>query len=172
MGYAETMSDSTSYVTIFRSTDESADNDAWGVTELLCAQGFHAEAVEANGGWEVRVPAAEGSEAAKAAENISFHDIDEDALDEEPEDPSHDMDLVTVAHTDGAMGEMEATTIEAILDANGIQALVVGDSILPNLGFEVRVPREDRPKAEAAIAEAQAAGPAAAAQGEAESEKQ
>lgn len=172
------MSDSTGYATIFRSTDENAEDDAWGVAELLCAQGFHAVAVDdktpgvVQGTWEVRVPTAEASEAEAAAENISFEDFDEDAFEEEGEgrDPSHDMDMVTVARTDGTTGEMEATGIQSILDASGINALIVGDSVLPNLGFEVRVAREDRAKAEAVIAEAQAAGPAAAMEAEAETE--
>ncbi len=171
------MSDSTGYATIFRSADENAEDDAWGVAELLCAQGFHAVAVDdktpgvVQGTWEVRVPASEGPQAEAAAENISFHDFNEGDFEDDGEDPSHDMDLVTVAHTDGAMGEMEATSIRSILDANGIKALVVGDSVFPNLGFEVRVPKEDRAKAEAAIAEAQAAGPAAAIEAEQQSEK-
>jgi len=172
------MSDTTGYATIFRSADENAEDDAWGVAELLCAQGFHAVAVDdktpgvVQGTWEVRVPTEEAPNAEAAAENITFHDIDEDAFDEEGEgeDPSHDLDLVTVARTDGTTGEMQATAIRGILDSNGINALIVGDSVLPNLGFEVRVAREDRAKAEAAIAEAQAAGPAAAAEAEAESE--
>jgi len=178
MGYAEIMSDSTGFVTIFRSADENAENDAWGVAELLSAQGFHAQAVDdktpgvIEGTWEVRVPAAEGPEAEKATEKISFHDFDEDALDdEESEDPSHDMDLVNLTHEGNAMGEMEATNIQAILDASGIYSVVVGDTVLPNLGFAVRVPREELAKAEAVIAEAQAAGPAAASEAEAESEK-
>src|SRR4051794_14875543 len=104
MGYAENMSDSTGFVTIFRSADENAENDAWGVAELLSAQGFHAEAVDdktlgvIEGTWEVRVPAAEGPEAEKAAEKISFHELDEDALDDEENvDPSHELDLVDLA---------------------------------------------------------------------------
>jgi len=173
------MSDSTGFTTIFRSADENAEDDAWGVAELLCAQGFQAVAVDdktpgvVQGTWEVRVPASEGPAAEAASQNISFHEFDEDAFSEEDttEDPSHDMDLVTVAHTDGTTGEMEATSIRSILDANNISALIVGDSVLPNLGFEVRVAQEDRAKAEAAIAEAQAAGPAAALEAEAESEK-
>lgn len=77
-------------------------------------------------------------------------------------DASHDLDLVTVAKTDGASAELQALAIKSILDANGIEALVNGSSTLPNLGYEVRVPREHEVQARQAIAEAEKAGPQAA----------
>jgi hypothetical protein len=47
---------------------------------------------------------------------------------------------------------------------------MIGDSVLPNLSFEVRVPRENVAQARELIAEALAAGPLAAEEGEAASE--
>lgn len=79
-----------------------------------------------------------------------------------PEDASHDLDLVTVARMDGATGEMQATAIKSILQAYEIDAVVVGSSTLPNLGFEVRVARDQEVQARQALAEAQNAGPQAA----------
>jgi glycine cleavage system aminomethyltransferase T len=81
-------------------------------------------------------------------------------------DDSHDLDLVTVARTDGATAEMQATGIKSILDASGIDAMIIGSSTLPNLGFEVRVPKDHQVQAAQAIAEAQSAGPQAAVEAE------
>jgi len=85
-------------------------------------------------------------------------------------DPSHELDMVTIAEVQGLTGEMEAMGIQSILDANGISAVLVGSSTLPNLSFAVQVPQADLERAQAALAEAQAAGPAAAAEGARESE--
>ena len=38
--------------------------------------------------------------------------------------------------------EIEALTIKSFLEANGIAAIVVGDSVLPNMPFEVKVPSD------------------------------
>jgi phosphomannomutase len=86
-------------------------------------------------------------------------------------DPSHDLDMVTIAEVQGTTGEMEAMAIQSILDANGISAVLVGSSTLPVLSFTVQVPKADVERAQAALAEARAAGPAAAAEGALESEK-
>ena len=67
--------------------------------------------------------------------------------------------------------EVEAETICGILDSNDIPAMVVGAAQYPVLGFEVKVPRGKVREAEELILEAEEAGPAAAAEGEAESEK-
>ena len=85
-------------------------------------------------------------------------------------DTSSDLDMLVLRRTMGATGEMEALGIKSILDANGIPNVVVGNSTLPNLSFFVRVPRAEMERAEAVIAEAQAAGPAAAVEAERESE--
>jgi len=88
---------------------------------------------------------------------------------EEP-DPSHDLDMVPVFSESGAMAEMEATAIQGVLEANDIPFTVSGNSTLPVTEFSVSVPELHLDDARRAIAEAQAAGPAAAEQAELESE--
>lgn len=84
----------------------------------------------------------------------------------ETENPSSDLDLVTVFEADGITAEMESMEVKAILEANGIPAVTVGASVIPSLPYEVRVPREHAEQALTLIAEAQAAGPAAAEEAE------
>jgi hypothetical protein len=98
------------------------------------------------GVFEVRVPAAD----AAAAERL----IDENPLPDEVEDvdPSSELDLETIA---SAAGEMEATGMKNFLESNGIAAVLVGDSVLPNLAFEVRVARDQAARARQLIADAE-----------------
>jgi hypothetical protein len=78
-------------------------------------------------------------------------------------DDSPELDLETVFHSEGvAMGEVQAMGIKNVLEANGISAVIVGDSVLPNFPFEVRVAREQVEHAKAVMEEARRAGPAAA----------
>ena len=78
-------------------------------------------------------------------------------------DPSPELDTETVFSAPGGpTAELETIGVKSVLDAAGIGSFIVGDSVLPNLAFEVRVSREDAPKARQVIAEAQEAGPAAA----------
>ena len=102
------------------------------------------------------------------------------AQDPDPEDEqtaqdvvltSHALDMVTLWNSGGVSAEMEADMIRGILESNGIPVMVVGASQYPNLGFEVKVPRGRVKEAEELIAQAEAAGPDAAAEAEAESEK-
>lgn len=159
-------------ITVYRSADSNAEQDALAIQDLLQKAGFHSELFSdaapevVEGTYEVRVPRAEVSGAEEVIGNRGAMD------DPEPGDPTHHLDLVTVARTDNTTGEMEATAIKGILDANGIPAMIVGNSTLPNLGFEVQVAKEDVAMAEAAIAEAKAAGPAAALEAEEAAEKQ
>jgi hypothetical protein len=86
-------------------------------------------------------------------------------------DPSHDADLVTVFRfAVGATSEMEVITVRQLLESNGIATVLVGDSPLPNLAEEIRVAKQDAPRAERLIADALAAGSAGAAEAEAEGE--
>jgi hypothetical protein len=82
---------------------------------------------------------------------------------------THALDMITLP---GGMvsSEMEADMIRGVLDAGGIPCLVVSAEQFPNLGFEVKVPRGRVVEAETLVAEARAAGPAAAAEAEAASE--
>jgi hypothetical protein len=61
--------------------------------------------------------------------------------------------------------------IRGVLESNGIPVMVVGATLYPNLPFEVRVPRGKLKEAEELIEQAEAAGPEAATEAEAESEK-
>jgi|SRR4051794_39362834 len=85
-------------------------------------------------------------------------------------DPSPELDVVTIMELQGATGEVEAMGIKSILDASDIPNVMVGTSTLPNLSFLIQVPGTDVERARATIAEAQAAGPAAAVEAERESE--
>jgi hypothetical protein len=83
---------------------------------------------------------------------------------------THALDMVTLPG--GSVStESEADAIRGVLEANEIPCIVVSAAQYPNLGFEIRVPRGRVVEAETVIAEAQASGPEAAAEAEAESEK-
>lgn len=82
------------------------------------------------------------------------------------EDASHELDLVTFFSSSNHTAEMEATAIHSILEANGIPSVLVGASSIPSLEFQVQVPRSSLEEAERVVAEAKAAGPAAAAEAE------
>ena len=60
-------------------------------------------------------------------------------------------------------------SIKSILEGAGIAAMIIGDQVLPNLPFEVRVARDHAEQARKLIEEARAGGPAAAEQGATES---
>ena len=86
---------------------------------------------------------------------------------------SHALDMVTIWTSEAGTvtAEMEADMIRGVLESNGIPVMVVGASQYPNLGFEVKVPRGKVKEAEELIEQAEAAGPDAATEAEAESEK-
>lgn len=155
-----------SSVTVFRSADESASEDAAKVHELLTAEGIPAQLLDddtpgiPSGAWEVRV-AAEDQE---RAERLIAHFPPEDEFADV--NASDELDLVTVFRSPGNASGMEAPAVESLLQASGISAVVVGDSRFPNLGQEVRVAKEHVETAAALIAEALAAGPSGAAEAE------
>ncbi len=156
-------------VTVFRSADLNAEEQAIEVRDLLREAGFRAELFsdEAEGvvenTYEVRVPP---SEAQGAEQLIASHQ----ELIEEPVDISHELDMATVFSSDAHNAEMLATGIRAILDANGIPSVLVSGSPFPNLPYEVRVPKTRLDEARRAIAAAEEAGPTAAEEAERESE--
>jgi hypothetical protein len=88
----------------------------------------------------------------------------------DPREESHELDMVTVFQSAGTTSEMEALSVQSLLEAAGISAMVVGTQSLPNLPEEVRVAREHVTEAKRIIADALAAGPAGAAEAEKESE--
>ena len=69
-------------------------------------------------------------------------------------------DLETIFHAEGSStGEIEALAIKNFLESNGIAVIMVGDSVLPNLPFEIKVARDDAERARQWIAEARSSGP-------------
>jgi hypothetical protein len=70
------------------------------------------------------------------------------------------------------MSEVEIIEIKNLLEANGVAAVLIGNSVLPTMSFEVRVARDQVERAREVINEAQAGGPAAAEEAEMLSETQ
>jgi hypothetical protein len=85
-------------------------------------------------------------------------------------DENTDQEMVTLFSSSNVDAELEANNIHAILEASGIPSMVVGASVIPSLEFQVQVPRDQKEEAEKLLAEAQAAGPEAAAEAEAATE--
>ena len=163
------MAGEASLTTVYRSADANAETDAAAVKNLLIKAGLNPVLIDdtvpgvVSGTWEIRVPAEEVSYAEEMIEQI-------DQDDPGAPDPSAEYNLVPVAATEGVLSEMEAISIKTILDASGINAVIVGTSQLPNLGFEVQVAETDAERARQTIADAQAAGPAGAVEAESATE--
>jgi len=155
------MAEQESLVTVFRSADPSAREDAAAVAELLTDAGLHPAQFDDDaigvpvGASEVRVPA---SEEAMALEVIAQGDT----APREPGDPGHELDLIEVFTGVGAAGEMEAIGIRSVLDASGIPSVMVGSALIPNLPFVVKVSGTMADRARAVIVAARQAGPDAA----------
>lgn len=154
-------------VTVFRSADERAEDDARAIAQLLSDSGIPAALLDDSapgvpeGAWEVLVAESDSS---RADALIATHPVDA------PPDESHDLDMITVFRSAGTDIESEALTVKGLLRASRVPAEIVGDSRYPNLPQQVRVPRAQVNEARRLIAEALAAGPAAAEEAEAESE--
>ncbi len=90
------------------------------------------------------------------------------------QDPDRDenagQEMAVLFSSSNVDAEMEANNIHAMLEASGIPSMVVGTSVIPSLEFQVQVPRENKEEAERVMADAQAAGPEAAAEAEAATE--
>lgn len=149
--------------TVYRSTDPSAREQAQAVADLLISEGLEAEVADHHapgvpeGAVEVRV---QDEQSARAEEIIANNPLG-------GMDLSHGMDLVVVFQQPaGAVEESEAYAVQGLLQANGIPAMVVSPSMLPSLSAQVRVPRDREEEARQVIADAQAAGPAAAEEAE------
>ena len=161
------MHDDTDQVAVFRSMDPTAEDECEAVAERLEAAGISGVLVVDDsamgvpeGVYEVRVPAASSAQAeALLAEKAAATD------------DSHDLDMETIFRSGGGtVNEVEAVSIHAVLEANGITAVLVGDAVLPNFGLEVRVARDDVARATAILEEARREGSAAADQAEREGE--
>ncbi len=159
-------------VTVYRSMDATAKEDCDIIVDILTAEGLSPVVLDDSapgvpeGTFEVRVPA---DELQKAEELIAEHPL-ADEVDEV--DDSDELDLETIYHADGTLAEVESTEIKNLLESNGIAAILVGNSVLPTMSFEVRVARDQVERAREVINEAQAAGPLAAEEAEMLSETQ
>lgn len=150
------MNNQQEFVTVFRSMDANAEDDCEAVGELLTAQGISAELLDDSaagvpeGTFEVRVPAADS---VKAEQLVAEHFRGDE---KQVGNASEELDLETVYHADaGTSAEFEAMNVKNLLESNGIDAVLVGDSVLPNLGFEVRVARDQADLARQVIEEAE-----------------
>lgn len=151
--------------------DADAKEDAEVIMDLLTDAGIPATLRDDSapgvpeGVFEVQVPA---NYSARADQVIAENPLPEEA---EQVDPSADLDVETVFRSEAApTSEVEALGVKTLLESNGIATVLVGDSVLPNLAFEVRVARDQAARARELIADAEQIGPAAAEQGELESE--
>ena len=85
---------------------------------------------------------------------------------------SDNLDLVPL--TDGELelefSEMEAISVKSLLIANGIEAITVGASQMPNLPYQIHVPSAQREEAVRIFQDAQASGGLAADTAEASGE--
>ena len=168
------MTASSDLVTVYRSMDATAKEDCEVILDILSEEGISAVTVDDSapgvpeGAYEVRVPASDAARAEKL--------IDENPLPDEVEevDDSSNLDLETVFHIEGSSvtGELQAMSIKNLLESNGIAAVLVGDSVLPNFPFEVKVAREQAARARKLIEDAERVGPEAAEELEAESESE
>ena len=165
------MNGSPDLITVYRSTDMSAQQDAEAVRNLFLRNGIEAELLDSSsegvpsGAYEIRVAASQATLAESLLDSF-------DTPETEGADPSRELDMVTVRRTMGTTGEIQALAIKGVLDSEGISSIIVGTSTMPNLSFFVRVSRADLERAQAMIAEAEAAGPAAAVEGALESERE
>jgi len=168
------MADERDFVTVFRSADPSAKQDAEAARVRLSEAEIHAIVVGddtpgvVEGAWEVRVPTADADRAeaiVDAAEPAPQPEEDETEVDTAAQ--SHDLDFVTLFSSQSLNAEMEAISIQSILDAAGIPSQVIGSAQIPTLGFELRVPRTRLEEALTLVSEARQSG-AAAVEGEIE----
>jgi hypothetical protein len=156
------MPDQTEFVTVFRSADPSAEDDAAEAAEQLLRAGINTFVFGddtpgvVEGTWEVRVPASDQARAEAILAAPRPEQEDEDEVSEEG--ASHDLDFVTIFRSQGIEAEMEAISIQSVLEANGIPCIVVGSQQIPSLPFEVRVPKSRFEEAQSLLEEARQAG--------------
>lgn len=168
------MEQATGSVTVYRSMEVDAKSDCEVIVELLTDEGLSPEILDdcapgvPEGVYEVVVPAAE---AERAEEIIKANPLPDDEDIEEVDD-APELDLETIYHSESStMAEVEAVGIKNVLDANGIDAIIVGDSVLPSFPFEVKVAHEHAERARQVLAEAELNRPANAAEAELQGER-
>jgi hypothetical protein len=166
------MSAPSDLVTVYRSMDAAAKEDCELIVDILTAEGLSPVILDDSapgvpeGAFEVQVPA---DQLQRAEELMAEHPLPDEIEDV---DDSSDLDLETIFHADGTLAEVESMEIKNLLEANGVAAVLVGNSVLPTMSFEVRVARDQVERAREVLNEAQAAGPVAAEEAEALFESQ
>ena len=158
-------------VTVFRSMDATAEDDARAALESLTSAGLAATLLDDSapgvpeGVWEVQVSA---EDATRADQILAAEPAAEPEL---PADPSGHLDLVPIFSSGTPVtGYVEAMGIKGLLESNGIAAVFTGDSVQPELPATLSVPRDQLERARQLITEAQAAGPDAADSAESETQ--
>lgn len=155
-------------VTVFRSADAGANEEASAILDLLADAGLNAMLLTdeypgvLQGTTEVRVPAEEEEAALDAIDAANGGAVEGS--------PSHGYDLVELYRGQGTTGEVEAMSIRAVLDANHVPSVLIGSMQLPSLPFRVMVPQIFVETAQQVLDEAEGAGPAAAEQAAAATE--
>jgi hypothetical protein len=154
-------------VTVFRSSDPRAHEEAAAALELLANHGLSGGLTGDNARtdfaavWEMKAKSKYSAE----AEVLIADSLTEDDISNV--NASHDLDLVAVFRSAGNNSEIEGLLVKGILDAAGIYAMIENDSRFPNLPAEVRVPRDRVIDAKRLIADALAAEAGAAYEAEA-----
>jgi len=167
------MSSQPQLVTVYRSMDLNAEEDCQTIADLLIADELSPVILDdsvpgvPDGAYEVQVPA---EEAERAERVIAEHPLPDEV---EEVDASPYLDLSEpIFHSEGSTtAEFEANAIKNLLEANNIAAVIVGDSVLPNFPFEVRVAKENAEGAVKLIEDYKKNGPADAEQAERETEQ-
>jgi ribosomal protein L11 methylase PrmA len=148
-------------VTVFRSAYATAEEEAEQVCDALVEAGLTAVVLDDSepgifeGTWEVRVPSGQVPEAEQLLAAM--------ATEPDPGEPGEELDLVPLFEVGTELTEIEAMSLQTLLEANGIPVVVISGSQMPNLLNEVRVPRELLEEAERIVREAAETGEAAAA---------
>jgi len=156
------MPDNSEFITVLRSADSTAEEDATAARERLAQEGIHAivlgddEPGVVEGTWEVRVAPSDEARAEAVLAAPAPEPEDEEAVS--GEGLSHDLDFVAIFRSQGIEAEMEAISIQSVLEANGIACTVIGSSQIPSLPFEVRVPASRLQEATSLLEEVRQAG--------------
>jgi hypothetical protein len=65
----------------------------------------------------------------------------------------NDFELETIFHAEGSStAEVEALAVKELLESEGIDTLMVGGSVLPNMPFEIKAPSNQAERARQLIA--------------------
>lgn len=166
------MSSQSQLVTVYRSMDSNAEEDCQTIADFLTADGLSPVILDdrapgvPEGTYEVQVPT---DQTERAEELIAEHPLPDEV---EEVDASSYLDLSEpIFHAEGSTtAEFESTAIKNLLEANNIAAIIVGDTVLPNMPFEVRVAKENGDRARQLIEDYGQGGAEAAEQASREAE--